>query len=492
MSLTKTLEAKFIPDKGDEKDNHLSVTLKKKNSDGEYVNATTEKLGGTLYAFVFHPVTTSIVDSLSTHGSLIAVGQENVDFIDVINFDRLEVHREPEKELINEATLSKPVHGGFNKELLYGQDLGGLWLSKSGLKLSTYDTGIAAYKISYYSKATIYEIQSPVKPNDVEGEYAINNCTFIGRGNDGEIVTASIDAKFKADNRDDIAIPHKMEMHRNGYSKALVRHYPSYFDSIHAVIGQVRSKGVTGLLDVENELIDFNGDTATPSYPVSQITKGLALASPILDADTLKPVSNVSVFFNSNTGQFEANRAIIATGEVSYKTDYVILEYKGGSFGDRENVRGKIISVLNGKTATFNVPTYELDDGRDRIEVARVESFYLLAEADGERGAYEMPNNWGGDNAHYPHNNHPVPDEEGSYEATRCHECLMLTPEGQFFRERNNPAIFAPYVGVYSYHPKYKLKKGNSREKWAQQYINSFDWDSYYKVLEERYKGIEL
>ena len=68
----------------------------------------------------------------------------------------------------------------------------------------------------------------------------------------------------------------------------------------------------------------------------------------------------------------------------------------------------------------------------------------------------------------------------------------MLTPEGQFFRSRNNPAIHAPYVGVHSYHPKYKLKKGNSQEKWAQQYINSFDWDSYYKVLEDRYKGIKL
>jgi|GEM_PF-6492427 len=305
-------------------------------------------------------------------------------------------------------------------------------------------------------------------------------------------LSESLQATFAAENKVGISrISPKMELHKNGYSTVLVRHYPANPDRFYAVIGSVKSKGVTGIYDVPSELVEFNGNTATTSYPASQIIKPLVLAQPVLHAETLEPV-NANIVFNIESGQFESDVPIIGFGEVSYKTSYLILEYTAGDFVDRENVRGKIISVLNGKTATFNVPSYDLDDGRDEVEVARVVSRYLLAESEGERGAYEMPNDWGGEEPYYPANNHPVPDEEGSYEAERVHELLVLTPEGQFYRRRNNPAIHKPYVGVHSYNPEYNLKKGNSREKWAKQYINSFNWDSYHSVLKDRYKGIKL
>jgi len=180
MGLSATLEARFgFTDTT--KDAHISAKLMKKLSSGEYSASSKGRIGESLYAFVYRSPNVAVAQVHTSFGTAAKVGEKTIEMRDAIVFNKLESDIDPDKEFINDDKVNKPVHGNtYSLELLYGSNLDGIKLESDGLTFSTSQAGLASYAVTYSTTVDIYEIQSPPKPNDLDGKEAVNHVIFIG------------------------------------------------------------------------------------------------------------------------------------------------------------------------------------------------------------------------------------------------------------------------------------------------------------------------
>jgi len=276
------------------------------------------------------------------------------------------------------------------------------------------------------------------------------------------------------------------QMELDGYQgyMAYVRHFPNKWSKLTTSMGSIQY-GSNGVKSNIYEWVSFNNSQeVSTQYPITGIISwGIYGAVEDLEGNS---INKYIIKIDVPNSRFIATQPCYADIEIQYNSAFTTLKYLPQITGNTTKY-GVIRSRLNYQVAQFRVPPPTL--GESEVELCRVISYYVIAELDGERGSYELPDDFP-QNTGYPITPKTI-EEEGSLKVERAHEIVSVSQSGTTWSQRYYAEILEPYKFSSGYEPKYYLKKATSPgEDWQAVFAN-VKWEALKDTLESRYQGLQ-
>jgi hypothetical protein len=296
-------------------------------------------------------------------------------------------------------------------------------------------------------------------------------------------------------------LPFQLEVSKylNGRGRCLVAKYPGSqeHDFLFADIGAVTNLKTTSIIGLDSyyglvqpvsmyEIATFQGgDTYQPARPLVSLTSFQTLYAKNSSGQ------NVSPRIHSHNGLLIADMEFYGAVAIAYGTNasFMLYEAAGTGLWPAENEWGTVYISKDTSQASLKIPAQTISF-QNQVELYTVTSDYLAdasnpynyATPGSSHSAWEMPTDWPA-NLVYPSGLGNAPSDDDASVMTFIHERGYIL-NNRMQVERNTRNNFTPYVGVFSYKPRYVFRKAQppSEEDLLKIY-NDTEWEKLKEQL---------